>query len=128
MNRFVKLAGPVLAALMLTALAIVAARGLIDPAAGSERFGMTVSDAAGQLFYRVYLSRNLVIVAAGFAFLATGMWRALAILTTAALVLPVFDHLILSRAGGPVPPLHLVTLLVLAIVAGLLWLRVRAEA
>jgi hypothetical protein len=35
----------------------VSVRGLIDPQQASLRFGFPVSDAAGALFYRVYLSR-----------------------------------------------------------------------
>jgi hypothetical protein len=51
------------AALLVVGLAVVSIRGLIDPQQASLRFGFPVSDAAEALFYRVYLSRNLVIVA-----------------------------------------------------------------
>ena len=51
--------------LLLLGFAILSVRGLIDPQQASARFGEKVSDPAGALFYRVYLSRNLVIVRLG---------------------------------------------------------------
>ena len=62
MKRSLDIAAVVLTSLLLLAFAGLSLRGLIDPQAASARFGSPVSDAAGALFYRVYLSRNLVIV------------------------------------------------------------------
>jgi hypothetical protein len=74
----------VLAALLVVGLAIVSIRGLIEPQQTSLRFGFPVSDAAGALFYRAYLSGNLVIVAASAVFLIRRLWTPLAVLLTAA--------------------------------------------
>jgi hypothetical protein len=96
-------------------------RGLIDPQQASLRFGFPVSDAAGALFYRVYLSRNLVIVAASAVFLIRRQWTPLAVLLTAAAVLPVFDMTVLSFDGVAPPAFHRLALALLAIAAALLW-------
>lgn len=125
--KAVRLAAPVLAGLLLAGFTFLAIRGLIDPAAGSTRFGLVADDAAARLFYRVYLSRNLVIIAAGLAFLLTGMWRALAILCTAAIFLPAFDHVVLQGSGVVPPAFHLATLVVVSLIAAVLWLRTRVE-
>jgi hypothetical protein len=99
---------------------------LFDPQAASARFGAPVSDAAGALFYRVYLSRNLVIVAAGAIFLLSRQWTALAILLTIAAFLPLFDMSVLALNGVTPPALHPVALALLALTAALLWRRARA--
>ncbi|HEX9470403.1 MAG TPA: DUF4267 domain-containing protein, partial [Bradyrhizobium sp.] len=100
--------------------------GLIDPQPAAARFGAPVSDAAGALFYRVYLSRNLVIVVAGAIFLLSRQWTALAILLTAAAVLPLFDMSVLLLNGLTPPPVHPVALALLGITAALLWRRARS--
>ena len=69
MKKSLDIAAIALTALLLLGFAVLSFRGLIDPQQASVRFGTPVSDAAGALFYRVYLSRNLVIVAAGAIFL-----------------------------------------------------------
>ena len=69
MKKSLDLAATVLTVLLLLGFAALSLRGLIDPQSASARFGTAVSDSAGTLFYRVYLSRNLVIVAAGAMFL-----------------------------------------------------------
>ena len=74
MKRALDIATTVLTSLLLLAFVILVLRGLIDPQQASARFGAPVSDAAGALFYRVYLSRNLVIVAAGVIFLLSRQW------------------------------------------------------
>ena len=88
MKRWLDLAAPVMTSLLLMLFVFVSTRGLLDPPQASARFGTAVSDAAGTLFYRVYLSRNLVIVACGAIFLLTRQWTPLAILIslTAALL------------------------------------------
>ena len=56
MQKARDIAAVVLAALLVVGLAIVSIRGLIDPQQASLRFGFPVSDAAGALFYRVYVA------------------------------------------------------------------------
>ena len=85
-----------------------------------------MSDSAGALFYRVYLSRNLVIVAAGAIFLVLRLWKPLAILLTITAALPVFDMSVLSLSGVTPPALHPIALVLIAITAALSWRRVIA--
>src|SRR4029450_2105037 len=92
----------------------------------SARFGMPVSDAAGAMFYRVYLSRNLVIVASGAVFLLSRQWTPLAILLTLAAVLSVGDTSLLSPNGVTAPAFHPLALALIAITAALLWRRAAA--
>jgi hypothetical protein len=82
MKRSLDIAAVVLTSLLLLGFAVLSIRGIIDPQPASVRFGMPVSDAAGALFYRVYLSRNLVIAASGAIFLFSRQWTPLAILMT----------------------------------------------
>jgi hypothetical protein len=57
-------------ALFLLMFAVYSARGLFAPELMSARFfGLPTVDIDGTLYYRVYLSRNLAIVVAGFIFL-----------------------------------------------------------
>ena len=123
MKRALDIATTVLTSLLLLAFVILVLRGLIDPQQASARFGAPVSDAAGALFYRVYLSRNLVIVAAGAVFLLSRQWTALAILLTIAAFLPLFDMSMLALDGVTPPALHPIAL---ALTAALLWRRARA--
>jgi hypothetical protein len=58
MKRSLDIAAIALTSLLLLGFAVLSVRGLIDSQPASVRFGMPVSDAAGALFYRVYLSRN----------------------------------------------------------------------
>jgi hypothetical protein len=125
MKRSLDIATTALTALMLLAFVVLALRGLIDPQQASARFGAPVSDAAGALFYRVYLSRNLVIAAAGVIFLLSRQWTPLAILLTAAAFLPVFDMSVLALNGVTPPAFHPIALLLLALTAALLWRRAR---
>ena len=126
MNRSLDIAAIVLTSLLLLGFALLSLRGLIDPQPASVRFGMPVSDAAGTLFYRVYLSRNLVIVAAGAIFLLSRQWTPLAIVLTVTAALPVFDMSALLLNGVTPPAFHPVALALIAITAALLWRRVRA--
>jgi hypothetical protein len=87
---------------------------------------MPVSDAAGALFYRVYLSRNLVIAASGAIFLLSRQWTPLAILMTVSATLPLLDMSFLSLARVTPPALHPASFVLLAIAAALLWRRARA--
>jgi hypothetical protein len=116
----------VLTALLLFGFAVLSFRGLIDPQQASGRFGTAVSDPAGALFYRVYLSRNLVIVAAGAIFLVLRLWKPLAILLTITAALPVFDMSVLSLSGVTPPALHPTAFVLIAITAALSWRRVVA--
>lgn len=126
MKRSLDIAAMVLTALLLFGFAVLSFRGLIDPQQASGRFGTAVSDPAGALFYRVYLSRNLVIAAAGAIFLVLRLWKPLAILLTITAALPVFDMSVLSLSGVTPPALHPTALVLIAITAALSWRRVVA--
>jgi hypothetical protein len=128
MKRSLDVAAIVLTSLLLLGFVVLSVRGLIDPQQASARFGEKVSDPAGALFYRVYLSRNLVIVVAGALFLLLGQWRALAILFSVTVALPLFDMSVLSFDGVTPPLIHPLALLLLALTAALLWFRARATA
>jgi len=106
MKRSLDVAATVLTALLLLAFAALSLRGLIAPEQASARFGAPVADAAGSLFYRVYLSRNLVITVTGAIFLLTRQWTPLAILLTVTAALPVFDMTVLSSNGVTPPVFH----------------------
>jgi hypothetical protein len=128
MKKSLDLAAPILTALLLLFFAVLAVRGMIDPQGASARFGTTVSDSAGALFYKVYLSRNLVIAIAGAALLILRMWKALAILVSASALLPIFDMAVLSQNGVTPPAFHPIALVLLAVAAALLWRRARSAA
>jgi len=125
MKKSLDLAAPILTALLLLGFAVLALRGLLDPQGASARFGTAVSDSPGALFYKVYLSRNLVIVIAAAALLILRMWMALAILISATALLPIFDMAVLSQNGVTPPAFHPIALVVLLIAAALLWRRAR---
>jgi Domain of unknown function (DUF4267) len=108
---------------LLLGFAVLSLRGIIEPQAASARFGAPVSDAPGALFYRVYLSRNLVIAVLGAIFLLWRQWSALAVLLTTAAALPLFDMSVLLLNGVTPPPIHPVALALLGITAALLWRR-----
>jgi hypothetical protein len=124
MKRSLDIATVVLTSLVLLGFAILSLHGLIDPQQASARFGTPVSDAAGALFYRVYLSRNLVIVVSAAILLLSRQWAPLAILLTVTALLPLFDMSVLSLDGVTPPAFHPTALAVLAIIAALLWRRV----
>jgi len=128
MRKSLDIAATALTALLLLGFAALALRGLIDPQSASARFGSAVSDPAGTLFYRVYLSRNLVIVVAGAILLLTRQWRALSILLTVTAALPLFDMMVLSVSGVTPPLFHPAALVLIAITAALAWRRSRASA
>jgi hypothetical protein len=126
MKRALDIAAIVLTSLLLLGFVILSLRGFVDPHTASARFGAPVSDAPGALFYRVYLSRNLVIAVSGLIFLLSRQWTALAVLLTAAAALPLFDMSVLLLNGVTPPPVHPVALALLGITAALLWRRARA--
>jgi hypothetical protein len=126
MKRPLDVAAIVLSSLLLLGFALLSFRGLIDPRTASVRFGTPVADTAGALFYRVYLSRNLVIVAAGAIFLLTRQWKPLAILLSVTAALPLFDMSLLSLDGVAPPVFHPVALVLIALTAALVWRRARA--
>jgi Domain of unknown function (DUF4267) len=127
MKRTLDLAAIVLTALLLVGFALLSLRGLINPQQASARFGAEVTDTAGALFYRVYLSRNLVIVAAGAIFLLARQWRPLAILLTVTAALPIFDMTVLRFNEVAPPVFHPIALVLIAITAALVWRRVAAN-
>jgi hypothetical protein len=124
MKRTLDLAAVALTALLLLGFAVLSLRGTINPQATSARFGAEVTDAAGTLFYRVYLSRNLVIVITGAVLLLMRQWTPLAILLTVTAALPLFDMTVLSLNGVTPPVFHPIALALLALTAALLWRRV----
>jgi hypothetical protein len=126
MRNTLEVAAVVLTSLFLLALAVVSLLGMIDPQKASVGYGMPVSDAAGALFYRVFVSRNLVIVAAGVIFLLLRQWTPPAVLVTLTSTLAVFDMTVLSLDGATPPAFHAVTLIVILVTAALLWRRALA--
>jgi len=127
MKRTLDVAAIVLTALLLIGFAVLSLRGTINPQVASARFGAEVTDAAGTLFYRVYLSRNLVIVITGAVLLLMRQWTPLAILLTVTAALPLFDMTVLSLNGVTPPVFHPIALVLLAITAALLWRRAAAQ-
>jgi hypothetical protein len=128
MRRSLDIGAIVFTSLFLLMFAAYSARGLFAPELTSVRFfGLPVVDVDGALYYRVYLARNLAIVAVGLVFLLRRQWQPLAVLTTAAIALPVFDAAILFGVLGGATPLagHLSAFAVISLAAGLLWRRVR---
>ena len=123
MKRTLDIAAIVLTSLLLLGFAALSLRGFIAPQPASARFGLPVSDAAGTLFYRVYLSRNLVIVVSGAIFLLSRQWTALAVLLTATAALPVFDMSFLSLSGVTPSVFHPIALVLILLSAGLMWWR-----
>ena len=123
MKRTLDIAAVALTALLLLGFAVLSLRGLINPQAASARFGAEVSDGAGSLFYRVYLSRNLAIVVCGAILLLLRQWTPLAILLTVTAALPLFDMAVLSSSGVTPPVFHPIALALLAVTAALLWRR-----
>ena len=127
MKRTLDLAAVVLTALLLIGFAVLSLRGTFNPQVASARFGAEVTDAAGALFYRVYLSRNLAIVMSGAVLLLMRQWTPLAVLLTATAALPLFDMTVLSLNGVMPPVFHPIALVLLAITAALLWRRAAAQ-
>ncbi len=114
---------------LILAFVFFGIRGIYDPTAASMRFGLPADEPAEMFYYRVYLARNLVIVLAGLSLLALKQWRSVAILLTTALALPIFDAVLLYRERGTeaVLTIHIVTGIIVAIAAGLMWLKVSSS-
>jgi hypothetical protein len=128
MRKLLGVAAILCVSLFLLMFAVYSVRGLFAPELMSARFfGLPTVDVDGTLYYRVYLSRNLAIVVAGIVFLVRRQWQPLAVLTTAAVALPVFDATIsYSVLGGATRfAAHVTTFVVIGLAAVLLWLRVR---
>ena len=113
------------AVLLTLAFVLFGIRGIYDPTAASMRFGVPADDPVEMFYYRVYLARNLVIVGAGLVMLILRQWRSVAILLTAALLLPTFDAILLYRELGADAGLtvHIVTGVIVAIAAALMWVK-----
>ncbi|RJG55893.1 DUF4267 domain-containing protein [Sphingobium terrigena] len=109
--------------LLLLAQAALALRGIFDPAAGALGFGPAADSKAAEFYHAVYRDRNLVISAIGILLLVFGMWRALEIVFTVGITLPLYDIIALKMAGVPVLPVHYITLVVLIVLAGLIIAR-----
>jgi hypothetical protein len=109
--------------LLLLAQAALGLRGIVDPTAGALGFGLSADSAAAEFYHAVYRDRNLVISVIGVLLLVFGMWRALAIVFTVGVTLPLYDIFALKMAGVPVLPVHFITLAVLVVLAGLIIAR-----
>jgi hypothetical protein len=109
---------------LLLSLAVVSTLGMIDPHKASIGFGMPTTDASADLFYRVYVSRNLALVAIGLVFLAMRLWLPLAVTMTCATPLAAFDMSVLALQGKTPPAFHAGALVLLIISIVLLWRRV----
>lgn len=128
MKKTLDFAAVAFTALSLLGFLFLAVRGLAGPEQASAQFGLPVSDAAGALFYRVYLSRNLVITVTALIFLLRRQWTPLAILITATAALPIFDMAVLTLSGTSPPAFHIIALVLLGATATLLWRRARHAA
>lgn len=117
------------AVVLTVAFVFFGIRGIYDPTAASMRFGLPADDPAEMFYYRVYLARNIVIVLAGLSLLALKQWRSVAILLTTALALPIFDAVLLYRERGAAAGLtvHIVTGVIVAIAACLMWMKVSSS-
>ncbi len=111
----------------LLVLAAITSLGMLNPEKASVGFGMAISDEAGALFYRVFASRNFLIVAAGAIFLFTRQWKPLAILVTLTSGLAVFDMAVLTTQGITPPRLHPLILALILVTSVFLWRRVFAN-
>lgn len=125
MAKFLDLATLGLALLLLGVLALLSISGMVDPGAAAQRFGVPAAHPSAEFYHAVYRDRNLAVAVAGFVYLFLSMWRALAILTTVAITLPVYDIAALSISGFPVLAVHWATLIGLIVLAILLLRRVR---
>lgn len=126
-RKSLDIAATVFVSLFLLMFAAYSARGLFAPELTSVRFfGLQTADVDGTLYYRVYLARNLAIVAVGLVFLLRRQWQPLAVLTTASVALPVFDAAALFGLLGSQTPLagHASAFVVIGIASVLLWRRV----
>jgi hypothetical protein len=117
------------AVVLTVAFVFFGIRGIYDPTAASMRFGLPADDPAAMFYYRVYLARNLVIVGAGLILLLLKQWKSVATLLTAALFLPTFDAILLYRERGAEAGLtiHIVTGVIVAIAAFLMWMKVSSS-
>src|SRR5271154_1100436 len=115
MTKALDVAAVIFAAAFFLLLAVASVLGILDPHKASIGYGMPVTDAAGALFYRVFDSRNLVIVAAGVIYLLLRFWAPLAILVTLSAALAIFDMAILSSNGVTPPAFHAITLVIILI-------------
>lgn len=114
-----------LTVVLLLAFSLYSFRGLLLPEILSARFGVPVSDSTATLYFRVYLSRNIVLILLSLTFLKLGARTPLAILMSSIAALPIFDASILLAQFGRKAPLtlHVAAFVPLAITSGLLWLR-----
>ncbi|HQU91651.1 MAG TPA: DUF4267 domain-containing protein [Pyrinomonadaceae bacterium] len=117
------------AVVLTVAFVFFGIRGIYDPTAASMRFGLPAYDAAEMFYYRVYLARNIVIVVTGLVLLVLRQWKSVAILLTVVLALPTFDAVLLYRERGPEAGLtiHIVTGVIVAIAAFLMWMKVSSS-
>lgn len=99
--------------------------GMFDPIASASKFGMPINDDAGALYFRVYRSRDFVLLVIALIFLVRRDWVSLATLMTVSAALPAFDAIILYRqlgADAAVVP-HIAAIGLFALLSVILWLR-----
>ncbi|MGB4768516.1 MAG: DUF4267 domain-containing protein [Candidatus Saccharimonas sp.] len=123
MNTTIFVIANILTVLLILLFILTAARGLLDPKSASARYGMQVTDKIGAAFYRVYISRNIVIVAITALFLVFGYRQQLAITMTLITLLPLFDLAMVRMVSGGKANLsfHILSLVLIGVNAGLLW-------
>lgn len=117
------------AVILTVAFVFFGIRGIYDPTAASMRFGLPADDLTEMFYYRVYLARNIVIVLTGFVLLVLRQWKSVTILLTVILALPTFDAILLYRELGVGAGLtiHIVTGVIVAIAAFLMWMKVSSS-
>jgi hypothetical protein len=124
MMRILTLLAVLLTVVFLAVLTFASVLGVVDPYKASAGYGVAVSDSSGALFYRVFASRNLVIIVAALIFLILRQWKSLAILVSLTAALALFDMAILIRAGVTPPGFHPVALGLILATSALLWIKV----
>lgn len=105
-------------------------RALADPVAFAADFGIPLGDPTETTFVTVYASRTAVLSLAVLALVGLRQARAVAVLVTAAVLLPVADGVqtFVADAGADVVLRHSAIALVLAVVALLCWREERRTA
>jgi len=117
-----------LATAMGVAIVALALRTMVDPVAVSATFGLPMTTRSETGFVQVYGSRNLVLGLLALIFIVARMGRATALVFAAAALLPPIDMwIVVSRIGaGPELTRHIIIFVVLVVLAGLLWRRLRS--
>jgi hypothetical protein len=99
-----------------------AAQAWIDPQAFASRLGLAAAASDSEAWVRIYALRAafIALVLSGLAL--SRLWRAMFLLSVAALIMPLGDALLTFAAGAPVAVIgrHLMIAAVIAVSAALL--------